>query len=149
MRFLDVAAPIVDTQGQVLGVLGSHISWNWTHEVTREILRSLPDRPVELLLLSANGQVLLGPKHLRARRLDIGEASGQHVRMADGEFVLTAIKSRGYRDYPGFGWTIVARTPTAEVDRTIRVFDILLAVAMAISVLHVAVALMLVPGRSP
>jgi signal transduction histidine kinase/CheY-like chemotaxis protein len=37
LRFVDVAAPIVDSQGRFQGVIGAHLSWQWAKDVERSL----------------------------------------------------------------------------------------------------------------
>ena len=39
-RFVDVAVPVGDASGQIIGVLGAHLSWRWADVVRREVLSS-------------------------------------------------------------------------------------------------------------
>ena len=61
-RFVDVAAPVYGSDGELRGVLGAHLSWRWAREVHARLLEpSLSHRGAEILVVGSNGKVLIGP----------------------------------------------------------------------------------------
>jgi len=108
LRFLDVAAPVRDPAGNVKGVLGAHLSWNWASEVKESLLAPAAHRyGLDVMIVDRDGVVLLGPQGTAGTRIDphdAGETNG--VRYMTGISV-----SEGYRDYPGLGWTVLVRQP--------------------------------------
>jgi hypothetical protein len=98
--------------------------------------------PLETMILTAQRQVVVGPAGLMGRTLDEPTASsirrgGVHeVRWPDGEFVSTAVATKGIDDFPGFGWTAVARLPqgaTRAMER--RLLSTILISGVALSLL--------------
>jgi hypothetical protein len=60
LRLVDVAAPVT-FEGEVMGVLGAHLSWRWAEDRRRELMATVdPERQIEVLVVSADGHVLLG-----------------------------------------------------------------------------------------
>lgn len=115
LRLLDVAAPI-RRGGQVVAVLGAHIDWAWVQERRQRVLGTVDAaHQVELRLLDAQGRDLLGAAdaQLSAQGLADTLAKGHSIETwSDGRSYLTAaMRSAGYRDYAGLGWTVVARQP--------------------------------------
>ncbi len=123
-RFFDVAFPYRGADGQVLGVLGTHLSWQWAADVQRSVLRPLADRKaVDTLILSKGGAVLLGPaaytdKVLQPESLQLARRgmNGAVIETwPDGKRYLVGYsKSRGHQSYPGLEWTVLVRQPLDE-----------------------------------
>lgn len=119
LRFVDVSVPVVSQQGRPLGVLGAHLSWTWAREVERSLLKTVEDRSaIEMLVLSKDGNVLMGPAELRGQTLTLrslqqaqqGVNSYLIEQWPDGKSYLTGFSaSSGYRSYPGLGWITVTR----------------------------------------
>jgi diguanylate cyclase (GGDEF)-like protein len=115
LRLIDIAVPVADEQGRMTGVLGSHIDWRWVKDISRSLPRSSPS---DVLLVSADGTVLLGPPDVQDKRLSIdsvrraraGQAGYLVERWPDGKSYLTGYSlSRGHREYPGLGWSVIER----------------------------------------
>jgi PAS domain S-box-containing protein len=129
-RFVDVAFPYRDAQGQPVGVLGAYLSWRWARDVERSIIAPAAVRNhVQALIVAANGLVLLGPPELQGKTLNqpsIGYAKGQdngylEERWPDGQSYLVGFsRSKGYGSYPGLGWTVVVRQDTDNAYLPIR-----------------------------
>jgi PAS domain S-box-containing protein len=125
LRFVDVAVPVMDLQGNPRGVLGAHLSWTWAVEVENSLLRSLQSRNKEMFVLKLNGELLLGPPRFNAvkRPSSLPLASVKAAQRglndytietwSDGNTYLTGFaRSMGYRDYPGLGWLVLVRQKT-------------------------------------
>ncbi len=48
LRFVDLAIPVKDLQGNVRGVLGTHLSWSWSREVQKSLLNSQERHKTEI-----------------------------------------------------------------------------------------------------
>jgi diguanylate cyclase (GGDEF)-like protein len=118
LRFLDFAGPLRNAQGQLVGVLGVHATWDWAHQLI-STLRSprARDRGIYVFILDHKAEVIHHPVGLKERS---NLAPGQFLpregaaalRWSDGHDYLTAIaplpdRSRG----SDLGWTIVVRQP--------------------------------------
>lgn len=129
-RFVDVAVPVRDAQGRVIGVLGAHLSWGWVEETQASVLELAAHRqPAEALLVSADGEVLLGPKPLQGQQLALPDDTPSPAyfvqRFADGDEYLTGMVSTpGHRDYPGLGWQILVRQDLASAFAPVRELQI-------------------------
>lgn len=64
IRFVDVAMPVHDLQGNLRGVLGAHLSWTWSKEVEKSLLRPLQIQNKEMFIFRQNGDLLLAPSGL-------------------------------------------------------------------------------------
>ena len=125
LRLLDVAAPVRDSAGGLRGVLGAHPSWEWAREVQASLLESVGrDRGVEMLILAADGKILLQPDGamgpfeaplVSSVALAQSGAYGHLVECwPDGvEYVTGYADSRGYRSFAGLGWIVLIRQRSA------------------------------------
>jgi PAS domain S-box-containing protein len=130
LRFLDVSAPAIASGGQLLGVLGAHLSWAWASEVENLLLQSSQESPsVEVMILNASGQVLLGSAGLQDHKLPLssmqtveGKSNGYTIESwVDGKTHLTGFaRGMGYLNYPGLGWTVLVRQPIKEAFAPVR-----------------------------
>ncbi len=118
-RFVDVAAPVRDETGRVIGVIGAHLSWTWAEERRQAILHN-EARPSgkSIWILSSDGTMLLGPNigdkpfsEYRIRAMRQAKA-GAFEDTAGPEPMLTGYATaRGYKDYPGLDWIVISRQP--------------------------------------
>ena len=123
LRLVDLATPVRDKDGALVGVLAAHLDWVWARELTRTLALSLKGRRegAEILVLGKDGTVLIGPAALQDVQLSPQTLLGAHPvdaqgsarvgRWPDGEeeFVSAVHATSGYRDYPGLGWRVVVR----------------------------------------
>lgn len=136
LRLIDVAAPIHDDHGVVIGVIGAHLSWQWAETMRQGLLQPLAlTDPVEILVVNHYGEVVLGPKEWRGRRLEIpsvrrvkrGESSAVLETWPDGNDYLTGFAPTIGRDtFESLGWAVLVRKdvrlafePVAELRRQI------------------------------
>jgi PAS domain S-box-containing protein len=118
-RFVDVAFPYADADGKVQGVLGTHMSWAWAADVERSVVGSSTLPSLETLIVSAQGEVFMGPPSLLRRTI-----ATQSFHMAqrqrngytletwpDGKQYLVGFAQTGalVKDYPGLGWVVLVR----------------------------------------
>lgn len=113
LRFVDVAFPVEDKEGRLIGVLGAHLSWAWADDVRRSVLATADqDAGIEILVLNTEGQIILTagsePLGKPVKGLPPGRKSGAFY---DDGFVFGHAPTLGYRDYHGLGWIVVARQP--------------------------------------
>lgn len=144
-RFIDIALPLRDASG-TYGVVAGHVNWSWAARL-RDSIESYaqPDAPFELLVLSAQGEVLVGPKALVGTSVRMAELDPAHLRAydarietwADGVNYLTGTSAtRGHAGFAGLGWVVVARqradlafAPVRELQTRIAMAGVLLALA--------------------
>ena len=119
MKFVDISMPVRDAAGALVGVLATHLSWEWADEVGRSLFEPLQKRlpGLEFLVVSKDRTVLLGPgemigKPIGIRLEDRPVQNWSVVHWPDGTQYLTGFaESLGFEDYPGLGWTVIARQP--------------------------------------
>jgi signal transduction histidine kinase len=65
----DLSLPLKDAQGHTIGVVAAHLTWRWA---TRDLLRLSaglePAGSAQMLILDADGRVMVGPQALLNRR---------------------------------------------------------------------------------
>jgi diguanylate cyclase (GGDEF)-like protein len=113
-RFVDVAAPVRDASGAVIGVLGAHLSWSWASEIRQELLGRVNNPDQEIWILSSDGTILLGPRLPSQPFAPEQIAAMKREKkgaLEEGGMLTGFSVAEGYRDYPGFGWIVVSRLP--------------------------------------
>lgn len=121
MKFVDISTPVRNDRGEVVGVLATHLSWEWTREIRRSLLDTMRGREsLELIVVAADRTVLLGPTEMLGTSLDIeavrraqrNESGWVVEQWPDGQRYLTGYAfGNGHLNYPGLGWSVVARQP--------------------------------------
>lgn len=131
-QILDLAAPVRDARGRLLGVVNIKLAWQWAQRLERILSVGLKsERPIQSLMLDANGTVLLGPASLLGRRLKVpgatrAGATGQFVARGDdgASYVVGYAVSDGVDAFPGLGWVVLVRehaeSAFADVDAFTR-----------------------------
>lgn len=123
LRLLDVAAPVRAPDSRVLGVLAAHLDWTWARDMARILEGGLRGhrQGAEILILSRDGTVLLGPPALQGARLPGSVLAGGRPLDAQGTsrvgpwpdgaaaYLSAHASTAGHRDYPGLGWQVVVR----------------------------------------
>ncbi len=116
--FTDVAFPVKNNDGKVLGVLCTHLMWQWTRNVIRSIEK---EHDVDIFLLSKDGMVLVGPNNSERKYLsDISNnVFNAFSNNKDGykiinwkmnkNYLTAHIMSDGFEEYKGFGWKVIVR----------------------------------------
>lgn len=122
MRFVDISKPVLNSEGKTIGVLASHLNWNWADKSIIDITNSLSaKKDIVTYVISKNDhRVLLGPKEeigLTLKLASLEKAMTQNnfwllETWPDGKRYLSGFaSSQGYEDYPGLGWIILVRQP--------------------------------------
>lgn len=121
--FSDVAFPVINKDGKTLGVLCTHLTWQWTRDVIRSIQK---EHGVEIFLLSKDGMILVGPGNTEranisdissnvAQSFNTNEESFKILNWNDNVKYLTASSvSKGFEEYEGFSWKVIVREPVNE-----------------------------------
>lgn len=143
MRFIDFAAPILDAQGRVLGVLGAHAHWNWVTDTVESIVtRNTDQRQIEVLIADMDGNILYPYHHMGNLQLPQRtpkQAPYDIVRWNDGQDYLTSIVEVPAKTSTPLGWRIVLRQPLEVAVKPMQIlhqrlllFGLLAALAFAI-----------------
>lgn len=116
--FTDVAFPVKSKEGKVLGVLCTHLMWQWTRDIIRSIQK---EHGVDIFLLANDGLILVGPNDSERKNIsDISQNIAKTfngdksfyklINWQEGEKYLTAYTvSNGFEEYKGFGWKVLIR----------------------------------------
>jgi len=149
-RFVDVAYPVRNAVGDIIGVLGAHLSWDWATDIRRSLLSpeshfaqadvSILDEKGKVLLGRGLNTVMLTPDQLAAIRAKPTGSGLAYGTDAD-EWLTGYALGRGFRDYPGLGWIIVARLPTDAANAPVRdLISSILVVGIGLGVLGMVFA---------
>ena len=117
LRLVDFAVPVIDEEGRLRGVLGSHVLWSWVTETVRPAVSSqAAQRGVEVLIVNRAGSVLYPVQQVGNFQLPMntqGATRYETVRWGDGRDYQTSrveVKAIGDTD---LGWRIVVRQPVS------------------------------------
>ena len=117
-RFVDLAFPIKDSSGKLLGVLGGHLNWEWASQLIQDVEANDGDTDTRLSIIDKNGIVLVGPDKGTARYSSdqlagiLKARKGAFAETSDGQRVLTAFYvGTGHREYQGLNWIVTASQP--------------------------------------
>ena len=117
-RFVDLAFPVRDTNGKLLGVLGGHLNWDWASQLIKDVEANDGDTDTRLSIIDKNGVVLVGPdrgttRYSGAQLAHILKArKGAFREDVDGQRMLTAFYvGMGHREYQGLNWIVTASQP--------------------------------------
>ncbi|HEX6591061.1 MAG TPA: diguanylate cyclase [Moraxellaceae bacterium] len=139
-RLMDLAVPLYRADGQLAGVLGAHLSWDWARGVESTMLtKARRQAGIEIFVLNARGQVILAPvgkEDTELPPLQQLQNNSHALTWPDGEDYLSgSFRSQGYRDNPGLGWRVVVRQPVDKAfaaSKQLQVYIIGTGVALAL-----------------
>ncbi len=143
-RFVDVAFPVLGTDGRAAGVLAAHLNWRWAEQMRLQ-LDAAGASDAETLIVGRDGKVLAGPADLTGKMVPpavlamVRSVRHRYVeeRWADGrDYLVGGATTQGHGGYPGLGWIVLTRQDThtayAEV-RTLQVRAMLVGLAVALA----------------
>jgi len=138
LRLVDVSAPVYDNDGKLMGVICGHLSLDWAFEARELMLDQLSREHLDLVVLNRDGKVLMGTPALPSLKIDLSSLktyqglAGNLRQVAvetwpDGyKYLTSTVREVPFRNYPGMGWTVVARKseaaafgPAVELSRLI------------------------------
>ena len=124
-RFLDLAVPVNDPDGNPLGVLGAHVRWSWAHDTQLSVVPDSARRDhISVTVYSATGDVLLDSGASSWNRPPdapaVGDRIGIHGNLVesvpgDTDYVTGYARTKGYREFRGANWLVALRQPAADV----------------------------------
>ena len=146
-RFVDVAFPITAPNGRALGVVGAHMSWEWSREL-RDVLLSAVDASssTSIWILRSDGRALLGPEY------DTEPLAPEQIAALEPGKVITFVDEGGgephltaaLRSAEAPGWIVASRRPIAiALAPSQQLSGTILVVGLALAALGVVTALIL------
>lgn len=121
IRLVDIAMPIHTPSGEVGGVLGIHLNWDWAHRIYQNLLTvEMVDSNTELFILNNLNEIILGPQNYEGGipeslfdELSTSEKLSFTTDWQDQSYLTGVAHTTGYLDYPGLGWRIITREPVS------------------------------------
>lgn len=114
-RFVDIALPVYDVNGNLLGVLGAHLDWDWARSIIASGEANDGDTDSTLTVMSKTGEVLVGTgrgsKRYQGEQLAdiLHNRLGTFAETVGGRNRLVAYYvSGGHREYQGLNWIVTA-----------------------------------------
>jgi diguanylate cyclase (GGDEF)-like protein len=149
-RFVDIAVPVRDSAGKLLGVLGGHLNWDWASNLIKESEETDGGTETTLSIIGKNGVVLVGPQKDSIKYS--GDQLADILKARDGTFTETSGDRRmltafhigtGHREYQGLNWIVTASQPTSvALAAAISSAQIILAVGAIVALIGVSLALL-------
>ena len=149
-RFVDIAVPVHDATGKLLGVLGGHLDWNWASNLVKDVEANDGNADAALSILSKGGMVLVGPQKETIRYggdelADILKSGvGAFRETTGGKQMLTAFHvGKGHRDYQGLNWIVTASRPASvALAAAISSAKLILAIGAATALIALSLAVL-------
>eukprot|EP01030_Chromulinospumella_sphaerica_P002223 gene2223-2177_t len=143
LRFLDVAAPVKDSQGNVRGVLAGHLYWDWVHKVvSSSVTKRRTKKDIEVLIADGEGEWLLSYNTDRNRQpANLRSAGADQAFLVTTQEVVIGSAARGP------GWTVVVREDAHRAYAPIREARTLMLIFTAMFAGAFAWASWLIAGR--
>ncbi len=105
LRFVDVALPVRDRQGNHLGVLGAHLHWQWIQGLVNNALADLEkSTPVQVLIASQDGKWILKPATEPASDLNDLQTHAKPGQYFSAQTVVQTSVTQN-----GLAWTVIVR----------------------------------------
>ncbi len=122
LQFVDISVPIFDENKEFLGVLATHLSWEWAEEVKKTLINTpnQEDKFDVFIVSKRDNNIILGPKSMIGKPLDEQVLSDRKhsldqwsiTEWADNKtYVTGSTLGDGHAEYEGLGWTVIIRQP--------------------------------------
>ena len=144
--FVDLSAPVIDTKGETIGVIGALLSRRWLLDLAGRLGQKVRGSAgAEALLLDQDGTVLAGPASLKGKRWENSlestdttapivavnapwgsdESPSRVERLADGRRYLVVRATPGTSDPLRLvlGWRVVVLQPYQDAAKRIRILQ--------------------------
>jgi len=149
-RFVDVSTPVFSQEGELFAVLGLHLSWEWARSQARMLLTpALREYGAEILVVRADGTVMLGPQELLEQKIDtaslrranLGDTGALREAWPDGRTYLTGFSQTGHAGNPAtLQWSVLVRQDeekalqgASELKRRMLVWSTLLGLLLVLA----------------
>ncbi len=105
LRFLDVAAPLLDPRGFTQGVLAGHLHWDWVQKVVSDtVTKRRKKNAIEVLIANRKGEWLLSSSRLKKL-----PSASLRAMESDTAYLVATQKVVASVPADGLGWTVVVR----------------------------------------
>lgn len=136
LRFVDFAAPVLDQNGKLQGVMASHALWSWVEEAIQEALRSDGGKSgVEVMVVGAKGEILYPYQAVGTTTLPAdlpGDDAFDLVEWTGGSRYLTSTVNVRASTSTDLRWRVVLRqsiekalAPVIDLHRSLLVLGLL------------------------
>jgi diguanylate cyclase (GGDEF)-like protein len=150
-RFVDLAVPVRDSNGKLLGVLGGHLNWDWASDLISDAKANDGSTDTTLSIIDKNGTVLVGPEKDTARFSGdqlagvLAAGNGRFKETSGNPAALTAFYvGRGHREYEGLNWIVTASEPAGvALAAAISSAQIILGIGAGVGLIGLALAVMI------
>ena len=122
LRFIDLAAPIYNREGQLRGVLGAHIYWHWASSVMDVVRpRKAAETGLEILIVNKDDHVIFPEREDLQQPVPPALSSANStpngfIEWGNGKSYLTAVAAIGEPvAATPLNWRIVVRQPESVV----------------------------------
>lgn len=131
LRLIDVAAPVKDSEGRQIAVLGAHLSWDWARELRDTALTDQRKAlKTEMRIADRQGRLVLGGAFgssfgdLGSVKAALAGKHGWMIEQIDGSPQLVGFApTHGFAEMDGLGWIVMASTPLAVADAPLHDLD--------------------------
>lgn len=123
LRFIDIAVPVRDRNGQPAGVLAAHLHWSWVTSTVKMVLTQdhlLND--AELLIVDRQGTILYPEALVASLKLpkDLNQDTAYSVLdWGDEQRYLTSVAAVGSATSIDLGWRVIMRQPIETTTQSI------------------------------
>lgn len=147
LRFVDVSAPVTNKKGEIIGVIGAHLSWDWTKEIREVLMNKSEDVKIgELFIINQAGEILLGDKNEEtvAMMADFAKKDRPHT-ITNHKYLIAWENTKGFKDYPGLGWKVVviqsldvALAPANELGNRVTIIGLIFTVILSLYAMYIS-----------
>lgn len=123
VRGIDIAMPVHNREGKLLGVVAAHIATDVFYSFQRSSNPEIAEgHPTESFVINQSGRIVAGPKDL-VENVIAGQLYDQVVdpnadinaRWPDGSnYISGSAATHGFGSFPGMGWYVVTRADKAD-----------------------------------
>lgn len=115
-RFVDIAIPLESGH-----VLAAHLDVEWAENLAERLIFTGGDSgPAQVLVVTRQGAIIaaseidpaISPPQELLSAMTAREEGFATLAWSDGDYLTAWAGSSGFRDFPGFGWSVIVRQPT-------------------------------------
>ncbi|MDV6319781.1 GGDEF domain-containing protein [Chromohalobacter sp. HP20-39] len=113
LRFIDFAAPIIDGDGRVIGVLGAHAHWRWVTSIVESATLQTETTPsMQVLIVNQRGLILY-PEQLAGQQQSVPQDTAKGPAWSVDEEYVSSVAPVPMPPDSALSWSIVVRQPLA------------------------------------